>query len=32
MPRIHRLEQVIAAFVANLAHDDPVGTVAESGG
>ena len=32
MARIHGLEQVIAAFVANLAHDDPVGTMAQRGG
>lgn len=29
MPCIHCLQQVIAAFVEYLAHDDPVGTMAE---
>ena len=27
--RVHRLEQVITAFVTNLAHDDPVWTMAK---
>ena len=32
MPGIHRLQQVIAALIAYLAHDDAVGTMAQSGG
>ena len=29
---VHGLQQVVAAFVADFAHDDAVGTMAESGG
>ena len=32
MACVHGLQQVIAALIAYLAHDDPVGTMAESGG
>ena len=32
MAGVHGLQQVVAAFVADFAHDDPVGTMAESGG
>ena len=32
MPGVHRLQQVIAALIADLAHDDAVGTMAQSGG
>ena len=32
MPCIHGLQEVIAALIAYLAHDDPVGTMAERGG
>ena len=30
MPRVHRLEQVVARFVANLTHNDSVGPMTES--
>ena len=30
MPGVHRLEQILAALVTYLAHDDPVGTVSQS--
>ena len=32
MAGIHRLQEVITAFVAYLAHDDAVGTMAQRGG
>src|SRR5580692_8213287 len=32
VPRVHRLQQVIAALIAYLAHDDAVGAVTKSGG
>jgi hypothetical protein len=32
VPGVHRLEQVVAAFITDFAHDDPVGTMAQSGG
>ena len=32
MAGVHRLQQVIAAFVADFAHDDAVGTMPQGGG